>query len=261
MIAGATAYGLRDLTGRVSAPKPVYLDMPRLPASGAWVETPGRAEAELKIVLCDLGLARFLDKVAEHELYLKLGTIIGRWSAEQQRLEGSTVAKALLSTAQKLNEVSRLLAGIETGIRSDLEIAVASRVANLLSMDPTVGGQSGQDLLRSFRVEADRMAHVCLVAAADLPQGPGKRGRRAHKWYDAFTSLLLQIAEMAGITPALKKDRITKVRSGWLLDAAQALETFLDPFMRSPSSEACGKRLERSLSHLQKAKRQKSRIR
>jgi hypothetical protein len=255
---------LRSLTGRVRPCriiKPVILNMPRLPAPGAWVETPRRDQRELKEVLCDLGLAEVVDQAAVHELYSKLGSIIGRWSAEQQRLEASSVAMALLSTALKLNEVSRLLAGIETGIRSDLEIAVASRVANLLSMDPTVGGQSGQDLLRSFRVEADRIAHVCLVAAADLPQVPGKRGRRAHEWHDAFTSLLLQIAKKAGLKPALKKDRITKIRSGWLLDAAQALETFLDPLMRSPSSEARGKRLERSLGRLTKAERQKSRTR
>jgi hypothetical protein len=241
--------------------KPVILNMPRLPAPGAWVETPRRDQRELKAILCDLGLAQVVDQAAVHELYLRLGTIVGRWSAEQQRLEVSPVANALLSTAHNLNEVSRLLGGLETGIRSDLEIAVASRVASLLSMDPTVGPQSGQELLRSFRVEADRMAHVCLVAAADLPQVPGKRGRRAHEWYDAFTSLLLQIAKKAGLKPVLRKDRITKIRSGWLLDAAQALETFLDPLMRSPSSEACGKRLERSLSHLQKAERQKSRTR
>jgi hypothetical protein len=128
-------------------------------------------------------------------------------------------------------------------------------------MDPTLGPQSADELLRSFRVEADRIAHVCLVAAADLPQGPGERGRRAHKWYDEFTAFLLQIAEKAGFEPTLRKDRITGVRSGWLLDAALVLETFLDPLMRSPSSEACGKRLERSLGRLPKAKRQKSRAR
>ena len=128
-------------------------------------------------------------------------------------------------------------------------------------MDPTVRSQSAQELLRSFCAEADRIAHVCLVAAADLPQAPGKRGRWAHKWYDEFTALLLQIAEKAGLEPTLRKDRSTRVRSGWLLDAALAFETFLDPFMRSPSSEACGKRLERSLGRLPNAKRQKSRAR
>jgi hypothetical protein len=235
--------------------------MPRLPTSGAWVETPRRDPRELNEVLCDLGLAEVVDQAAVHELHLKLGSIIGRWSSEQQRLEVSTVEDALRSTAQKLNEVSRLLAGIETGTRSDLEIAVASRVANLLSLDPNVGGQSGQDLLRSFRVEADRIAQVCLVSAADLPQAPGKRGRRAHERYDAFTSILLLIAKKAGLKPTLKKDRVTEIRSGWLLDAAQALETFLDPLMRSPSSEACGKRLERSLGRLRKPQRQKFRAR
>jgi hypothetical protein len=76
---------------------------------------------------------------------------------EQERLEVSPVADAFRSIANNLSEVSRLLGGLETGIRSDLEIAVASRVANLLSMDPTVGSQSAQELLRSFRAEADRI--------------------------------------------------------------------------------------------------------
>jgi len=44
-------------------------------------------------------------------------------------------------------------------------------------------------------------------------------------------------------------------------DEVLALETFLDRLMRSPSSEACGKRLERSLGRLPTAKRQKSRAR
>jgi hypothetical protein len=233
--------------------------MSRLPASGSAVETPRRDEGELRSVLCDLGVARVFDEAAAHELHFKLGAIIGEWSIEQQRLEASAVEKALLSTAQNLKEASRLLRGLETGIRSALEIAVASRVVGLLSMDPTIGVQSGQGLLRSFCEEADRVAHVCLVAVADLPQAPGERGRRAHIWYDAFTVLLLQIAEKGGLKPTLRKDRVTRVRSGWLLDAAQALEPFLDPLMRSPSSEACGKRLERSLSRLRKGDRQKSR--
>jgi hypothetical protein len=232
--------------------------MTRLPASGATVATPRRAEGELKRVLCELGLAQVFDEAAAHELYWKLGAIIGQWSAEQERLEVSPVAKALLSTANSLSEVSRLLSGLETGIRSSLEIAVASRVANLLSMDPTVRSQSAQELLRSFCVEADRIAHVCLVGAADLPKAPGKPGRWAHEWYDEFTARVLQTAEKAGLEPTLSKDRITRVRSGWLLDAALAFETFLDPLMRSPSSEACGKRLERSRRRLRQGKRQKS---
>jgi hypothetical protein len=232
--------------------------MTRLPANGAWAETPHRDEGELRKTLGDLGLAIVFDEAATHELYMKFSVIIGEWSAEQQRLEVSPVAEALLSIANNLSQVSRFLAGSETGIRSDLEIAVANRVANLLSMDPTIGPQSPQELLSSFRAEADRIAHVCLVAAADLPQGPGDRGRRAHKWYDSFTSLLLKIAEKAGLEPTLRKDRITGFRSGWLLDAAQAFETFLDPSMRSPSSEACGKRLERSLGRFRNAQRQKS---
>ena len=57
----------------------------------------------------------------------------------------------------------------------------------------------------------------------------GKSGRPQPDWYDEFTALLLEIAKTAGVEPRLSKDRISGARGGWLLDAAQALETFLDP--------------------------------
>jgi hypothetical protein len=85
-----------------------------------------------------------------------------------------------------------------------------------------------------------------MVAYADLNQKALNEGRAPLRWYDEFTALLLDIAKKAGVEPSLCKDRIRGTRTGWLFKAAQALEPFLDPFMRSPSPEACGKRLERS---------------
>lgn len=205
----------------------------------------------MKIALRDLGLA-VIDDDQLDETHSKLAAIIGQWSSEQARIEVSPVAKALRSTAGNLSDASRVLRGLQKGIRSELEIAVAFRVTNLLSLDPTLGSRSAEELLSSFCAEADRIAHVCLVALKDLPEAPGVRGRRAHDWYDTFAKLLLRIANQAGVKPSLRKDRHTGVRSGWLLDAAEALEMFLDPFMRSPSSEARGKRLERSLARMRR---------
>jgi hypothetical protein len=95
-----------------------------------------------------------------------------------------------------------------------------------------------------------------MVAYADLNQKALNKGRAPLRWYDEFTALLLDIAKKAGVEPSLCKDRIRGTRTGWLFKAAQALEPFLDPFMRSPSPEACGKRLERSKRRLAKAHRQ-----
>ena len=100
------------------------------------------------------------------------------------------------------------------------------------------------------------MAHACLVAACDLKQTVGRKRASAAEWHDEFTALLLEIAEKAGVEPRLRKGRVSGARDGWLLDAAQALEKFLDPRMRSPSAEACGKRLERSKTRLKHKHRQ-----
>jgi hypothetical protein len=110
--------------------------MVRLPASGATTASPRRNEAELHRVLSDLHVGHAFDATAVHELYGTFGPVIGRWLLEQQRLQFSPIAKALLSMARNLSEVSLLLNGIETGFHSDLEIAVASRAAQYLALDP-----------------------------------------------------------------------------------------------------------------------------
>lgn len=229
--------------------------MARLPLGGASIATPLRDEGVLHLVLSDLGAHGF-DPTAVHEIYVKLSIIMGQWLSEQHRLEISPVAKALLATAKNLSEVSSLFGGIEEGLHSDLEIAVASRAAQTLALDPTVGSlQEAQELISSFRQDAARIAHVCMVARADLPDRPEESGRRALEWYDDFTALLLDLASKADGARTTWRGR-DRVRIGWLLEAALALEPFLYRGMRSPSAEACGKRLQRSRKRLPGAKGQ-----
>jgi len=235
--------------------------MTKLPVSGTSLASPIRGEGQLKQVLIDLRVDQAPSPTAVHELYLKLAAIIGRWMSEQQQLEASSVAGSLLSTAKALNEVSIILGGFETGIHSSLEIAVASRIAKFLALDPSITSLAeAQELLSSFRREAARIAHVCMVARADLPRGSERSGRRAVDWYDDFTALLLLLANKA-VSARTRWRGQDCVRTGWLVEAAQALESFLYREMRSPSAEACGKRLQRSRRRLREVKGQNRRTR
>src|SRR6266436_6642458 len=134
---------------------------------------------------------------------------------------GSANISDRLFSAVRYAEAVLTLGGFETGLHSHLEIAVATRIAKYLALVPGVSSLTkAQELISSFRQEAARIAHVCMVARADLPNRSEKLGRRALHWYDAFTALLLQIAEKVDLEPTLGKDRITGVRSGWLFEAA-----------------------------------------
>jgi len=229
----------------------------RLPTSGGSITSPYQSEEQLKRVLCKLCGDGVLNPASIHETYIKLGAIIGEWMLEQERLEVSSVAGSLLSTAKNLNEAALFLSGFETGIHSRLEIEVGCRIARYLAQVPGVGSLAkAQSIISSFRQEATRLAHVCMVARADLPHQPEVSGRRALRWYDNFTALLLGLAEKAGVKPSLRKDRKTGVRGGWLFEAAQSLEAFLWPEMRSPSAEACGTRLDRCKRRLHAHHRQ-----
>jgi hypothetical protein len=230
--------------------------MARLASSCSQVVTPLRDEADLSTVLAELGVADAFDAKAIHGIHSDLGVIIGKWFAEQERLEVEPVASALLRMARNLSEVSQLMSGLETGFRTGFEIAVTSQLARYLALEPTIGTKV-HELMASFRQQSAQIGHVCMIAHADLSSQAGKRGRVPIEWYDDFTALLLKIAAKAGVEPRNTKNRITKTRSGWLIDAAMALETFFYREMRSPSKEACGKRLERSRNRLTALARQK----
>lgn len=186
-----------------------------------------------------------------------MARIIGQWSIEDNRLDVAPLAKTFTAMGKELKKVAKILSGHETGLREIRDIAIVSQLAMILALDPEVGSRQQADkLIASLRDDAAKVAHACLVAARDLKQMVGESGRPQAEWYDQFTALLLEIAATAGVEPRLSKGRISGAREGWLLDAAQALELFLDPQMRSPSAEARGKRLERSKTHLKQAHRQ-----
>jgi hypothetical protein len=182
--------------------------------------------------------------------------------SEEEAKQVSPVASALRSSGKNLIETSKLLSGRKTGFRSQIELEVTTLTTEMLALDPTVGGlDEAQQLISTFREDAAKIGHACLVAYADLSRKAPNEGRAPLLWYDEFTALLLRIAAKGGIEPTLNKDRTNQARGGWLFDAAQAIEPFLDPYMRSPSPEACGKRLERSRKRLVKTHRQNPRTR
>jgi hypothetical protein len=221
------------------------------------VATPHLDQADLRNVLAQLCPDRNFSESDISEFYGQLARIIGRWSAEDNRLDIAPLAKTFTAMGKELKKIAEILSGHETGLHEIHDIAIVSQLATILALDPEVGSRrQAERLIASFRGDAAKLAHACIVAACDLKKRVGKSGRPQAEWHDEFTAFLLEVAETAGVDPRLSKDRISGARAGWLLDAAQALESFLDPQMRSPSAEACGKRLDRSKTHLKAKHRQ-----
>ncbi len=183
---------------------PHKIRMPRLPTSGASLMVPCRQELELKRVLSELCPDTIFDDAVVNRHYLTLASLIGGWLAERSRLETSPVKNALLTVAKNLGEITTFLSGLDTGLRGDLEMEVTSRVQKLMALNPTIGSlDCARAMLDTFRRNADSISHACMVAAADLPSHPEKRGAKAKDWYDSFAALLLRIADKANTKPTL----------------------------------------------------------
>jgi hypothetical protein len=228
--------------------------MVRLPVRGTTFSTPRRNEAVFRTVLVELCPERDFTQLESKAFYDQFRSIIGRWSAEQDRLDISPLVKTFTGMRKDLERILATLSGHDEGIHESHDIEVVSHLTSLLAADPEVGSRrQARKLIHTFRHDAAKLAHACLVAAHELDEAEGQRGRPRGDWYDNFTALLLGIANAADVQPSSGKDRVSGERVGWLMDAAEALESFLDPHMRSPSKEARSKRLERSLRTLRQA--------
>jgi hypothetical protein len=225
--------------------------MAKIQLSGSGMASPLGDENQFRRVLAPLCGTSTVEQSVAKEFYLRLGRIVEQWLSGQQRADTSPVAQMLQLIHTNLHEIERALSGHDTGLHNSNEIALVSQLEIQLSQDPAVGSMEGaREVIASFRKNAARIAHASLVAAADLTTQRGSKGRHRLDWYNDFTVLLLDIAREADIEPKLQKDRKSGIRSGWLFQAASALEAFLYPAMRSRTDEACGKRLERSKAQL-----------
>jgi hypothetical protein len=231
--------------------------MVRLSVSGSGLTTPQRTESDLKRLISALAPGKMLEDAFVRKWYFEIGKVIGEWQQRQAQLDAEHIAKTLRATAKNLSNASLLFAGRETGVHSGAELAAASALIDVIAADPSIRSADPSDILRSIREQTGLGSHYCYVAVANLPTGPGKRGRIANEWYILFVALLQSIFELLGIKPTLYRHRTDRVWKGRLLDVAGEIEKFLPERMRSPSDESRAQRLERSLKVLRQRDRQK----
>ena len=112
--------------------------MARLPINGATAATPVRGKADLQKVLTELCPDAQFSASDTNEIYLQLASIIGQWSAEENRLDIAPLAKTFEAMGKELNKVAKILSGHETGLREVHDIEIVSRLAD----DPRTGSRS-----------------------------------------------------------------------------------------------------------------------
>lgn len=151
--------------------------MARLPISGAAVSSPHRTEADLRNVLAELCPNGKFSESDVSKFYGRLAQVIGQWSAENNRLDIAPLTKTFIAMGKELKKVAEILSGHETGLHEIHDIKIVSQLATILALDPEVGSRGQADkLIASFRGDAAKLAHACLVAARDLRQTVGESG-------------------------------------------------------------------------------------
>jgi hypothetical protein len=91
--------------------------MARLPTSGATVVTPTKGKADLEKVLAELCPEGKFSTDDTDKIYWRLGEIIGRWSAEDNRQDIAPLVKTFKAMSRELEKVAKILSGHQPGIR------------------------------------------------------------------------------------------------------------------------------------------------
>jgi hypothetical protein len=221
--------------------------MARLPVAGVTLRTPEGDLEKLEQVLSQLNICHAFDEPEVQALRTDLARVVGMWAAEAERIELAVLAGKLRSLGRNLVEASTILESGEGGLQRRDLFETSLQLQKYLALEPAVGTvEKARERLAAFADEAAKIGDACMVAASGLESDPGERGRAAHQWYNLFTSILLDLAARAKVKPTLGRNGTTGEWRGWLLEAAQSFETLLPRDMRSPSAEACAKRLNRS---------------
>jgi hypothetical protein len=220
------------------------------------------AETTLTEIIANLGLAP-LSPADECTIRQELGVII---AAGEQRFadspkhksDGSVTVRRVQKTlrwiarvlqgrssdAEQLDVVEQFLRGTETGLRTDLEIAVASTLISFLTRQ--LGDEEkSREMLCRFRTHPQPVADGCRQAAAELTAIRGRSGAGSIDW-SGFRRALELVAERNGIKPVVTIDRRTHEAKGRFIEIAAVFEQLLPRPMRTQTRDALAKRLHRA---------------
>jgi hypothetical protein len=237
----------------------------RTPAIEALVERglvdPNECVTTLHEVINHLGL-KPLGSEDEQSIRSELGSVIGRGLDSvkhspklnpEGRLQIRDLQASLRRVAagldamiagqlstRRLNEITQVLSGAETGFRDSHDIAVALAVKRTLARE----GIDTQKLLE-FRKWPRTIAEACRRAAKDLGSLTGKAGRPSRDWYRDFERVLAFIAKENGMGRQVVINPRTGEAQGRYVELAECFEKLLPRQMRSPSREAIAKTLQR----------------
>lgn len=243
--------------------------MAKMPMHGVSVISRPFGHEQLDLVLKHLreehGIKINLSANQRTDIVSELRYIIGAHLQEKGRLDVDRVTQKLRSVQAARETVVEISSALQTGLREMVDLEAASQIAEgLAGKHGLASTMEEHPQMRSLRESAREVLDAVKERITALETISGQRGRPAHKWYDRFTSLVLEIAAIANIKPTISTNRSTGEKGDDFLELALVMEHLLfnEPTMQewrmlSPSRKAGAKRLERSQKRLKQQQRQK----
>lgn len=251
--------------------------MTRLPRRGVTLASVPRGREVLEEILHNLKVEHAIElnltDTDKQQIRHRICLINGNFLQTTDPFKASSIAKPIIESIQ--SSLDTIITGLSRPEQESIQddgLEAAFRIANALESHKANAHSSPLNdgrIVASSPLDDERIVSLlslsrvvkdaCERALAELNSVRGRSGRPPLGWYDEFVQLLLEFAHIAAIDPVVKTDRISGERTGPFIELALAFEQLLLLYehpaghsmsMRSPSRDACAKRLERSRSRL-----------
>jgi hypothetical protein len=178
----------------------------------------------------------------------RLPFVAGKYWGEVQRVQRQPVLERALADAL------RTVTGQLSPLHGGMQLGEDTEVLNLLrdAVDEAHKGRHPhpREVLETSLKIVEGLETYCERALVRVALAPAKRGRKANEWYDEFVILMSEVARRLGVKVTTAGNWNRDPHSTPFTVLVFETEKFLPEGARSPSEEACGKRIDESRKRL-----------
>ncbi len=178
----------------------------------------------------------------------RIRVVAGRFWDEAQAVQRKEVLQRLENLTDHVSAATAQLSPLKEGLHTAEDTEVVGLLIRAIDLSHSGQHPRPREQLEIIHKILERFEHYCAQTLLLLTHLPAKKGQRGLRWYDEYTQLMTQVADLLGIKISTAGDRGEVPYATPFTVLAFTAERVLPEEAQSNTLAACAKRIDRSLS-------------
>lgn len=177
----------------------------------------------------------------------RIRVVAGRFWDETRAVQRKEVLQRLEKLADHVSAVTAQLSPLNEGLHMAEDTEVVGLLIRAVDLSYSDQHPRPREQLEIIQTVLERLERYCTQALLLMTHLPAKKGQRGLRWYDEYTLLMTQVADLLGVKVSTAGDRGEAAYATPFTVLAFTAEGVLPEEAQSNTLAACAKRIERSL--------------